>query len=61
MPMDDDPDRTEMQALCDHFRELMRSEPDPPLFRKDACQRIGEMLGRSARLGRPYHAYDSPR
>ena len=46
MPMGD---RREMQALCDQFRELMRSDPDPPLFRKDACQRIGEMLSRSAR------------
>ena len=56
----DEADRREMRALCDQFRELMRSDLDPPLFRKEACQRFGEMISRSARQGSDY-AYSSLR
>ena len=48
-----------MQALRDQFRELMRTDPDPPLFRKDACQRFGEMISRSSRQGRSEYNYSS--
>lgn len=55
----DDRERREMQALRDQFRELMRTDPDPPLFRKDACQRFGEMISRSSRQGRSEYNYSS--
>jgi hypothetical protein len=37
----------------------MRSDLDPLLFRKDACQRFGEMISRSPRQGRSEYAYSS--
>ena len=55
----DDCGRREMQALRDQFRELMQNDPDPALFRKDACQRYGEMISRSARQGQSEYAYSS--
>ena len=48
-----------MQALRDQFREVMQNDPDPALFKKDACQRFGEMISRSARQGRSEYAYSS--
>ena len=51
-----DPDRAEMRALADQFRELVRRDVDPPLFREDVRQRFGEMIGKAARQGLPYHA-----
>jgi hypothetical protein len=56
----DDRDR-ELQALCDQFKELMRRDVERTVFDKDACQRIGEMIGRSARQGQTKYAYSSRR
>jgi hypothetical protein len=47
----DDRDRRELQAVCDQFRELMRRDVECTVFDKEACQRIGEMIARSARQG----------
>jgi len=57
----DDRDRTEMQALCDLFRRAMACKVGPPVFDQESRERVGDMIGRSARHGRPYHAYTSPR
>lgn len=60
MPMND-LDRRELQAVCDQFKELMRRDIDRTLFDQETCQRIGEMIGRSARQGRFEHGYSSTR
>jgi hypothetical protein len=54
--MDDDPDRVEMRALCDQFRELMRRDVERTVFNKEACQRIGEMISQAAQQGRSDYA-----
>jgi hypothetical protein len=47
-----DNDRAEMRSLCDQFRHLMAREVEAPLFDKQACERIGELIGKAARQGR---------
>ncbi len=47
----DNPDRAEMRALCDQFRELMARENDVLLFDRAAKERIGQMIGRAAGAG----------
>jgi hypothetical protein len=44
-----DRDRRELQTLCDQFKELMRRNVECRVFSEDACQRIGDMIVRSAR------------
>src|SRR6516165_2231417 len=46
MPVNDH-DRAEMQALCDQFRELMQRDVERTVFDKEACRRIGEVIGRA--------------
>jgi hypothetical protein len=43
-----DPDRAEMQALCELFRREMARENDVLLFDKEACVRIGRNRRRGA-------------
>ena len=57
----DNPDRVEMQALCDQFRELMMREVEAPLFDHDVRQRIGEMISSVMRNGESQFAYSAPR
>jgi hypothetical protein len=52
----DDRDHAEMRALCDQFREAMARENDQLLFDQEARQRIGQIIGRSARQGRSDYA-----
>lgn len=59
MPVNDH-DRAEMQALCDQFRELMQRDVERAVFDKEACQRIGEVIGRAARRGRSDYAALQP-
>jgi hypothetical protein len=47
----DDPDRAELRALCDQFREAKARQVDPPLFDHAAKQRVGEMIGLAKRVG----------
>jgi hypothetical protein len=47
----DDRDRRELQALRDQFKELMQRDVELTVFDEDTCQRIGEMIARSARPG----------
>jgi hypothetical protein len=49
-----DRDRAEMRALCDQFRELMARDIERTVFDKDACLRIGQMIGRAALVGSEY-------
>jgi hypothetical protein len=53
--------RREIQALCDQFREPVQRDIECALFDKEACQRIGDMISRSARQGRSEYAYNSRR
>jgi len=47
-----DPDRAEMQALCELFRREMARENDVLLFDKEGYVRIGRIIGGAARQGR---------
>jgi hypothetical protein len=57
----DDSDRRELRALCDQFKDLMRRDVERTAFDKEACQRIGEMIGRSAHHGQSEYPYSSRR
>jgi hypothetical protein len=46
-----DRDRAEMRALADQFRELMVRDVERTVFDKEACLRIGQMIGRAALVG----------
>ena len=58
MPMEDR-ERQELRALCDQFKELMQRNIEHTLFDKEACQRIGETISRSAHQSRSEYAYNS--
>ena len=51
----------ELRALCDQFKDLMRRDVERTAFDKEACQRIGEMIGRSAHQGQSEYPYSSRR
>jgi hypothetical protein len=57
----DDPDRAEMRALLDQFRELMAREVEAPLFDQEARQRIGHMIGSAVRRGGSAFSYSDGR
>ncbi len=50
----DDPDRAEMQAILDQFRQEMVRENDVLPFDRAAKERIGQMIGRAALVGSKY-------
>jgi hypothetical protein len=51
----DDPETRKLHALCEQFRALMQRNIERTVFDKEACQRIGDMIGRSARQDQPEH------
>jgi len=51
-----DPDRAEMQALCEAFRRDMARQVDEQLFDHEARERIGQMIGQAVRQGQSDYA-----